>query len=171
MVHGSSFVLFPKSIPKPKKTMRDYKERAKNKRQMPFKAKKKIKRTKLPKKVKIKTLEAKLKSILYPLIKKEEDNICVSCGKLDMKERDHQVGHFIKAELCNLMWRYNRKILHPQCSACNLWKRGNYVEYRKWMIEKYGEVEVGIIEQLYNELLPINFNSREFLTSLIKKYA
>ena len=76
----------------------------------------------------IKKLELKLRSVLYPIVKAEEPNRCVTCGKINMVGRDHQVGHAIKAELCNLIMRYNRKLLHPQCYLCNCWKRGNAVE-------------------------------------------
>lgn len=139
---------------------------------MIYKDKVKVKKlkTKLPKKVKIKTLEAKLKAIFYPLIKKEEPNICVSCPKINLIGKDDQAGHFIKAELCNLVWRYDRRIIHRQCSTCNLWKRGNYVEYRKYMINNYGEKEVKYIEEHYKDKLPLNFNPREYLTGLIQKY-
>ena len=165
-------LMFPKSIPKKRKSMANYAKKAIKNKCVASVVKRKVKKkTKLPKKVKIKSLEAKLKSLLYPLIKKEEPNKCVSCPKKNMIGRDHQVGHFIKAELCNLIWRYNRRILHPQCSACNLWKRGNYVEYRKWMIKKFGEIDVKIMEELYNTPLPMNFNSREYLLAEIKKYA
>lgn len=84
--------------------------------------------------------------------------------------RDDQAGHYVKAELCNLVWRYDRRIIHRQCSCCNLWKRGNTIEYRKYMIKRYGEIEVKYIEEHYNEQLPINFNSRAWLLEQIKKY-
>lgn len=87
-----------------------------------------------------------------------------------MEGRDNQAGHYIKAELCNMVWRYDPRIIHRQCSVCNLWRRGNTVEYRKWMIKKYGEVEVKYIEDHYNERLPLSFNPRSFLEEQIKKY-
>ncbi len=87
-----------------------------------------------------------------------------------MVGKDDQAGHYIKAELCNLVWRYDRRIIHRQCSACNLWRRGNTIEYRKWMVKTYGEKEVKYIDEHYNEKLPISFNSRMWLELLIVKY-
>ena len=62
--------------------------------------------------------------------------LCITCGK-----RYHykmlQAGHFIAG-------RHNASLfdeygVHAQCYACNVIKKGNTLEYRRKMIELYGE--------------------------------
>ena len=125
---------------------------------------------KLPKKVKIKSLEAKLKRLLYPIIKKRDGNVCISCGKKGLVGMDWHAGHYIKAELCNLHYRYFPVNINSQCSYCNKWLRGNTIAYRNAMLKKY---DVRIIEDTdlhYKDTMPMNFNPRSYLESLIKKY-
>jgi len=130
----------------------------------------KHKKDKLPKKVKIKSLEAKLKRLFYPIIKKRDGPVCISCGKKGLVGMDWHAGHFIKAELCNLVYRYDVRNINSQCSACNNWKRGNTIAYRKAMINKYGVLVVDELERFYNSTLAMDFNPREYLLKLIEKY-
>lgn len=126
----------------------------------------------VPKKKKepsIKKLELKLRSIFYPLIKKRDGNVCISCGHR-CDGRNQQAGHYAKAELCNIVVRYDERNINTQCSGCNKWKAGNVLAYRNGMIKKYGIKVVEWIDNNYNARLPMDFNEREFLTDLIKKY-
>ena len=129
------------------------------------------KKLKKPKKsISIKKLELKLRSILYPLIKLRDGNTCISCGKLNLIGKDWQAGHYIKAELCNLKYRYNELNIHSQCSHCNKWKAGNSIAYRNALIRMIDEKEVKKLDQHYNDKLPMNFNSRAYLEELIAYY-
>jgi len=119
----------------------------------------------------IKTLEKKLKNIMYPYIKKRDGNKCISCGKQRLVGKDWQAGHYIKAELCNIVVRYDEWNINSQCSTCNLWKRGNTIAYRLAMLNKYGEKATNELDRKYKSSLPIDFNSREWLLNQIKKYA
>lgn len=83
---------------------------------------------------------------------------------------DWHAGHYIKAELCNMVARYDEYNINSQCSNCNLWKRGNTIAYRFAMIAKYGLFVVETLERLYNEPLPMNFNHREWLLGRIELY-
>lgn len=125
------------------------------------------KKAKAKKPVSITYLETKLKKVLYPLIKKRDGNTCISCGKRDLKGRDWAVGHYAKAELCNVIWRYSAFNLHSQCFYCNKWLRGNTIEYRKNLIKKIGEVKVLVIEENYKYHLHQNFDSRLYLKNMI----
>lgn len=125
---------------------------------------------KLYKQTSVKQLERKLREIFYPLIKKRDGNICFSCGKENLSGRAWHAGHYCKAELCNMIYRYDERVIHSQCSNCNIWLRGNTIEYRKKLIEKFGETYVTELETEYNKKLPMTFNSREYLESLIEKY-
>lgn len=124
------------------------------------------KKSKAKKQVSIKSLETKLKTVLYPLIKKRDGNICISCGKRGLKGRNWATGHYAKAELCNIVWRYKPTNIHSQCFFCNKWRRGNTIEYRKNLIKKIGEENVIRIEENYNMPLPINFDTRQYLKEL-----
>ncbi len=125
---------------------------------------------KLPKVLKITKLEEKLERYLYPLIKDAEINICISCGKGNLIKYERQAGHYAKAELCNMVWRYFPLIIHAQCTECNLGRRGNTLEYRKAMIIQYGVEIVEYIDAHYKDTLPMNFNERLFLDRLIEFY-
>lgn len=118
----------------------------------------------------IKSLEKKLKRYLYPLIKKRDGNICISCGKVITKTRDHHAGHFAKAELCKLPYRYDERNINSQCSYCNLHLRGNTIEYRHGMIQKYGIIITEEIENNYKKSPNIDFNPRSFLEEKIDYY-
>lgn len=61
---------------------------------------------------------------------------CFTCGKLcDFK--DLQAGHFIAGRHnANL---FSERGTHAQCRQCNLFKSGNQLEYRRRLIEEYGE--------------------------------
>ena len=145
-------------------------QRAKKAQNKPVKAKGKKKRTKLPKQPKIKNLEERLKKVMYPYIKKRDGNTCISCGKKGLQGMDWHAGHYIKAELCNMVTRYDEWNINSQCSYCNKWRRGNTIAYRNAMIWKYGEKAVATLDREYHSPLPINFSPREWLLGMIEKY-
>lgn len=128
------------------------------------------KRVRLPKLPKIKNLEARLKKVMYPYIKKRDGNICISCGKKNLIGNDWHAGHYIKAELCNMVIRYDEWNINSQCSHCNKWLRGNTIAYRNAMLDKYGTKAVEELDNKYNKSLPLNFNEREWLLQKIAEY-
>lgn len=77
---------------------------------------------------------------------------CVSCGKnLFYRGSDSQGGHFIPKSVTRYNpMRWNPDNCHLQCGNCNNWKSGNLVEYRKWMVEKYGSKHVENMENNYS---------------------
>ena len=121
--------------------------------------------------ISIKKLEKKLQRILYPLIKKRDGNVCISCGKRNLVGRDWHAGHFIKAELCNIEYRYDPKNIHSQCSYCNHYLAGNFIEYEKAMIKKYGPRTVKKMKEDYKKSLPVNFDSRKYIEDSIDFYS
>lgn len=126
------------------------------------------KKVKAKKPVSIVSLENKLKKVLYPLIKKRDGNTCISCGKRDLVGGNWHAGHYAKAELCNVVWRYKPTNISSQCFYCNKWLRGNTIEYRKNLIKKIGEKNVINIEENYNIPLPVDFDSRKYLREQIE---
>lgn len=68
---------------------------------------------------------------------------CVTCPKISaMKGND--AGHFISRGKGSV--KYDPRNCHIQCQTCNRFQQGNWFEYRKWMLEFYGEDAVNEIE-------------------------
>ena len=70
---------------------------------------------------------------------RERDKLkgCISCGGGVVEN----AGHYLNAGQ-NSHVRFNEKNVHGQCIACNKWKHGNLIEYRKGLVHKIGESEV-----------------------------
>jgi hypothetical protein len=47
--------------------------------------------------------------------------------------------------------RFDLHNIHLSCVACNKWKNGNLIPYRKALIEKYGQEEVERLEFVYQQ--------------------
>src|SRR3989339_1282665 len=105
-------------------------------------------------------LKRKLWRLFSAYIKKRDGNTYISFNKTGLIGADWQAGHYIKAELCNLEYRYDDRNVNSQCGACNLWKRGNTIAYRNAMLDKYGVKTVKELDAHYNDPLPLNFDTR-----------
>ena len=127
---------------------------------------KKMKQSKLP----LAKLKRKAKKLFFAYIKKRDGNTCISCGKRGLVGQNWHAGHYLKSELCNLEYMFNEKNVNSQCGRCNLWLRGNTIEYRKAMLLKYGKITVKVLEEHYKDTLPTNFNKHDFYCKLIEKY-
>lgn len=68
--------------------------------------------------------------------------MCVTCG--EWKEvKEMQAGHFIPGRHNSVL--FDERNVHPQCYACNICKKGNMVEYFRFMQITYGDE---VIEEL-----------------------
>ena len=90
--------------------------------------------------------------------------LCITCGK-----RYHikllQAGHFIPGRHnANL---FSEKGCHAQCYNCNINLRGNTLEYRRKIIEMYGD---GYDEVLETENREIKKYSMEDLQDIAEQY-
>jgi hypothetical protein len=47
--------------------------------------------------------------------------------------------------------RFDLHNIHLSCIACNKWKSGNLIQYRKALVEKYGETEINRLESIYQQ--------------------
>lgn len=72
-------------------------------------------------------------------------NKCFTCGIVKLW-KELQCGHYVSRMYINL--RYDEKNCHPQCMACNVFKKGNLDTYAIKLMDKYGE---GILRELDNE--------------------
>lgn len=66
-------------------------------------------------------------------------NVCYSCGARNLSGSNWQTGHFIPKSICSAEIAYSLDNLRPQCSACNIWKSGNWVEFERHLVEEKGE--------------------------------
>jgi len=83
---------------------------------------------------------------------------CVTCPA-NKPWQEMQNGHYMSRG--DLPTRWDETNCHPQCVACNVFKKGNYTEYAIYMIDRYG---VGKLAQL-----KLNAKSGEKIpTSVIK---
>lgn len=80
---------------------------------------------------------------------RDEGKPCISCGtpllKLGRKGGDYDAGHYRSVGSAPHL-RFEDKNIHGQCKRCNKWLTGNYVSYRKGLIERFGVDYVEAIE-------------------------
>lgn len=60
---------------------------------------------------------------------------CVTCN-VRKPWKELQAGHYEKRGKNTL--RYDETNVHPQCVGCNVFQKGNYTRYARYMIEMYG---------------------------------
>lgn len=70
---------------------------------------------------------------------------CISCGSKESLLIDG--GHFFKAELFSGLI-FDERNCHKQCRKCNRFLNGNELQYRKGLIERYGESFVSELESI-----------------------
>jgi len=121
--------------------------------------------------VKIKRVSlADRKKVLWELCKTytklRDGTMCVSCKK----RIGTQCGHYLPKSGCNLVYKFQPINLGRQCSYCNLYLKGNFVGYRKHQIEKWSIKIVEEMEKEYNLPLPLNFNPRQYIETMINFY-
>lgn len=77
---------------------------------------------------KITDLISAVKDVCHKYIRlRDEYKPCISCNA--PYHKDHQAGHFYKAELFSSI-KFHEDNIHGQCRKCNLRKEGNESEYR-----------------------------------------
>jgi hypothetical protein len=116
---------------------------------------KKRKTKKRPKKVKYSTLKAKCWKLFSKYIRLRSANEyglveCVTCGR-KMHWEESQAGHFIGGRTNSLL--FDERLVHVQCSQCNIFLRGNYVAYTLYMLTKHTREEIEEFQALKNKLV------------------
>lgn len=89
----------------------------------------------MPRKPTVKSLKKKLDDIFSKYIRRRDHGICFSCGKTK-HWKEQQAGHYIKRS--RNITRYDERNVHCQCVKCNMFDGGNYPEYTKALIGRYG---------------------------------
>ena len=73
---------------------------------------------------------------------------CCSCGK-GITRGD--AGHFIGKGFGGRSGvRYDERNINLQCIPCNRFQEGNKLEYRRFMLEKYGQEVIDELERLHH---------------------
>jgi len=62
---------------------------------------------------------------------------CVTCGKV-MSIKGLDAGHYIPREFHS---RYDLKNVHLQCKGCNNFQKGHLLQYRKYILKRYGDAK------------------------------
>jgi hypothetical protein len=70
---------------------------------------------------------------------RDKDKPCFSCG--DYREV-YDAGHYVSVGKGRAAKRFMEKNIHRQCIPCNQHKHSNHDEYRRAMVEEYGETFV-----------------------------
>jgi len=68
---------------------------------------------------------------------------CISCNSPSFTD----AGHYIAVGSCSAL-RFHELNANGQCKACNYFKHGNPIEYRRRLISRYGRKEVEELEEL-----------------------
>lgn len=78
---------------------------------------------------------------------------CVTCG--DRKPwTQHQNGHFYTRGRYATRW--DDMNCNPQCVACNVFLKGNYINYTMYMIDRYGREAVDNLERKSKSTIKLN---------------
>ena len=114
-------------------------------------------------------LKAKLDKVFSVWIRKKYSDQfgkaqCVSCGKKDDWTK-LQCGHYISRG--NYSTRYSEKNCFPQCVADNIFKKGDYPNFTKHILDNYGEQ---YLQDLISEGRKIKQWTANELRELIAKY-
>ncbi len=64
---------------------------------------------------------------------------CVTCGTTK-HWKELQAGHFIDSRNNSVL--FDERLVHPQCPACNMFRKGNKVAYTLFMLKSYTEGEI-----------------------------
>jgi len=74
---------------------------------------------------------------------------CFTCG-VEKPFKELQAGHFRPGRHYSNL--FSEEGTHAQCKQCNIWRYGNELEYRKAIIELYGEGYDGVLEKEAREI-------------------
>lgn len=95
-----------------------------------------------------------------------EQAFCISCGKAYPIQGQGclQAGHFIGGR--NNQVLFDERQVHSQCYNCNINLKGNWVPYRKKMLELYGQATVEEMENGHLDLKKYSLNDYQELEKL-----
>ena len=94
---------------------------------------------------------------------RDKDKPCFSCGEY----RDvYDAGHYVSVGKGRAAKRFMEQNIHRQCIPCNQHKHSNHDEYRRAMVEEYGEAFVRHLDSEWPPYHP----TREEARAIGEKY-
>lgn len=116
------------------------------------------------------TLKNKLDILFSKYIRLRDANgteyaTCVSCGKIGLWQ-EMDCGHFVSRR--HLATRWDEFNAHAQCRHCNRFRPDQYIDYTRWMLDKYG---MAIVDELTNKKHEPYKVTRMDLQQMIDDYA
>lgn len=90
-------------------------------------------------------------SLCREITRRRYGNTCYTCGKQNLSGSDFQTGHFIAKSICSTELAYDLDNLRIQCSACNIWKSGNWVAFEEHLIADHGREYVETLKRRNKE--------------------
>lgn len=92
-------------------------------------------------------LKKELVTVLHKYIRQRDSNdgyfVCICCDK-PFPVAQMQAGHFIPSTYAAT--KFDEDNIHGQSNGCNMFKRGNLIEYRPRLIKKIGKEAVEALE-------------------------
>lgn len=74
---------------------------------------------------------------------------CCTCSRIVIWNKNCDAGHFIPKSRGGLSGVYfDERNIHAQCKDCNGFHQGRQVEYKEFMLEKYGQDVIDKLEFL-----------------------
>ena len=90
---------------------------------------------------------------------------CITCGKVYQFE-SLQAGHFIAGRSNAVL--FDEQGVFAQCYSCNVGKHGNLLEYRRKIIEMYGEGADELMEKESKKTKKFTIEELEELIEILK---
>lgn len=91
------------------------------------------------------SLVKNLDAIFSRYIRERDHGVCYTCGS----SNGAQAGHYVSRSCYQLRW--DERNVHCQCYRCNVPLHGNYIPYRRHLVEDYGEDVVRDLENRRHE--------------------
>ena len=90
----------------------------------------------------------KADKVFSDFIRQRDKGVCCTCG--NKKEwKYQQAGHYEKRSCLAL--RFNEKNVNCQCVRCNIFLKGNYPAYSRFLMKKYGDNILYELEEIVKE--------------------
>lgn len=117
----------------------------------------------------ISKLQQRLWALCREITRKRYGNTCYTCSRGNLSGSDWQTGHFIAKSVCSTELKYSLDNLRIQCSACNIWKSGNWLEFEAHLRRDSGDEWVKNLKKRNQETKGLKYD-RIWYEDFIKLY-
>lgn len=94
---------------------------------------------------------------------------CVTCGRVSPIKGTGAIhaGHFVAGRSNAVL--YDERNCHAQCFHCNLYNSGSWVEYERFILQKYGAAECDRLKSLRFIVKPMSAEEHEEVSEVYRK--